>query len=361
MDQRQQFIKGFIDKAKTQNMPAQQIDSNLTLALQDYDKQYGQKVLPQLNPVMQAVGGGLGAVGGATLGVAGGALVPGADLTGVPEAAGGYAGAVGGAALGSASGNAVADNLRKKMGDTTINNADTLKNSIDAGKWGGGAEAVGIPAAKGLGMIAHPIQPFIEMVDKKLASSAKTVDFAKLLQSYRSDVLPKLEQSGFGTLARDAANKMEQDVRIAVSAFKTHVPAGAEMPSGTDVSSMELPIAQANQLKRTITSKLGDYYGFDSGKPNIEAAKQFGSLLREKVAALEPGVKLPNKVASSLYQVPDLLGGLTHVLPPQGARAIQSVGSLPFDIAQKVIPAGGGYLNQAIPRLLQLLGSPSPQ
>lgn len=345
-----------------------------------------------------AIGGGL--LGGAA-GVAGGAMIPGADLTGIPEAVGGYAGAVGGAGIGSGAGNAMADFIRSLTGDKSINIQQTLKDTPGQVTSGAASEAIGLPVAKGLGYLAHPIQPFIDMVDKKLASSPKVVDFGQLLKDYEVNVLPKLRQSGFGQKATDAYNELSANITDAVSAFKnpasksalkTEVsgipnevtPAvGMSEPSrygyngplrdpiplsnttSQNVSSMELPISQANQLKRNLSQQVSDYYGFDTGKPNIEANKQFGHLLKTNIEQQVPGVNtmgpgniLPggNKVASALYNVPNTADALMRILSlgqPQVANALGKVGNLPFKAIQKVIPSNGGYLRQLLPGLFQ--------
>lgn len=410
MSARDDFITNQIDQAQKGGLSPQEADTKITQAVSAYDAQNTpQAKAPWLNTASQIggqfVGGLLGGVGGALAGAA----IPGADLTGVPEAIGGYTGAVGGAGIGTGVGNAVADTIRSKvLNDKTIDPSQTIPTSVNAGKFGAATEAIGIPAAKGLGYLAHPIVPFISMVDKKLASSKAVIDISKLLQNYEETVLPKLRQKGFGQEATDAFTRLRVNITDAVNAFKDHMPAENPPPvtsSGsivgkpnlnildngtvgkvntnildngtvgkpTDISSMELPISQTNQLKRNITGNVNDYYGFDTGKPNIEAVKQFGSLLRQEIAKVEPTVEHfpvypggkpalpfgPNQVASTLYKVPETLGGLGKILSlgnPQASKAIGTVEKLLPVIPQKLFPQGGGAWNQLLPAIMQLGG-----
>jgi hypothetical protein len=301
-------------------------------------------------------GGALGGIGGAATG----ALVPGADLSGVPEVAGGYLGGVAGAGAGSGAGNATADWIRGLFGDKTVNPQQTLNNTPEQVKEGAVSQAIGVPIAKGLGVLAHPIAsvmsgdvPFIKGVDSTLAKSSKQIDIGQLINEYKQNVIPEMEKKGVGTDATKAFNKLMVDMTNATSAFKA-----SSKVMDTEGFGMNLSMSQANQLKRNVTQSISDFYGQPTQSADINARKAFGGILKKAIETAEPSVKLPNSIASKLYKAPEFAQGLGQILAlgnPKAAKAIEMIGNLPSGIIHKVIPQGGGYLNQALPRSLQLL------
>lgn len=75
------------------------------------------------------IGGALGGLVGGAGGVGAGALVPGADLTGIPEVAGGIAGGIGGARIGSVAGGGAGGGIGQAA-------EDFLTHNLNAGSWG---------------------------------------------------------------------------------------------------------------------------------------------------------------------------------------------------------------------------------
>lgn len=328
--------------------------------INDYLKQ-GQQKAPWLNNVLQlggAVGGGvLGGAGGAVAGAA----VPLANLTGASELAGGYLGGVAGAGAGAGVGNAGADWIRKTLlGDKTVDMNQTVPNSVEAGKEGAIGQAIGGPLAKGLGIAAHPIAsvmsgavPFIKGVDATLAKSSKQIDIGELLGLYRKNVIPEMQKQGVGSDATQAFNKLSADMAGATSAYK----AGPKLMD-TEAMGMNLPIAQANQLKRDVAKSVSNFYGQATQNADINTRKAFGGLLKDAIQTAEPGVKWANNTASALYKVPEVTQGLAQILAlgnPKAAKAIDMLGNIPRKMVQTPIPKGGGYLNQTLPILIQML------
>lgn len=311
-----------------------------------------KEVAPWLNTVAQ-MGGGLagGIAGGAAGGLAGIETGPGALATG-------YLGAVGGAGVGSGAGNALADYLRKGLGDQTVDTSKTGANSVDAGMFGAGAEALGIPLAKGLGFLAHPIKPFVKQVDNILAKSTKNInigDVGGLLEQFQKEELPKFREKGLGKEAQEAYNSLSGRVVDIVSSLKKHVPGDAGVTE--DINKLELSAENTNKLKRAIYQLNKDMYG-EIGKPEVEVNKAFGRVVKNALEKAEPGIATPNKIASAMYKVPDTVTDLTGLLAlgnPGAARGLRAVTGLPGKAVQKAVPANGGYLKKTLPRLFQLL------
>lgn len=319
-------------------------------AKQPTDKGYKSNVL---NTIFSTGGAVLGGIGGGIAGVAGGAMVPGFDLTGIPEAVGGYTGAVAGAGAGAGAGNGLADFIRGLSGDKSVNATQTLQNTPDQVKSGAAAEALGVPIAKGLGLVAHPIMPFINRVNTILDNSPKVTDMGKILNDFRTNELPKLYAAGHGNAAQAAYDDLTQRVRGMITAIKPHVPGNANTVG--DIADMSIPVSQANEIKRSLYQLVGDNYG-EIAKPNVEAIKGFAKLTKDQVAKAEPAISKYNAAASGLYKVPDTAKALTNIIglgQPAAARSLQMITGAPTKAAQKVIPANGGYLRTLIPGLFQ--------
>lgn len=308
-----------------------------------------QKLPGWLHVLFPMLTGGLGGFLGSAGGIAAGALVPGADLTGVPEAAAGYAGAVGGAGAGTALGQGAINGVEKMMGGAAPANMSGQLNSMkNAGIAGGAAEAIGIPVAKGLGYIAHPIAPFINSVNQTLADSPENIDFSKLFQNYQQNELPNLARQAKGPDVNSSyealRNYLSNDV---IPAYQPHLSPSGNTP--VDVNSLNVPVADANLIKRALTS------GADYGNPNknIENLNRIklSSYLKTAIEQAVPQVKTPNTIAHNLYNVQDAVPQLVKAFPFIG-RLIDKTGGLAIPAAQKAIPANGGYLQQ----LFSILG-----
>lgn len=341
-----------VQAAKQAGYTDQEIQSYL-----QQQQQYKPNLLNNVLSTGGAIGGGL--LGGAG-GVIAGAAIPGADLTGVPEAALGYAGGVAGAGVGAGAGNASADFIRGLFGDKTVNPQQTLQNTPEQMAEGAAGQAIGLPMAKGMGIVAHPIAnvmgggvPFIKGVDATLGKSAKQIDIGDILGLYKKNVIPEMEKKGLGFDATQAFNKMSADMTGATSAYKAS-------PDVMDTGGlgMNIPIKQANQLARNVQQSVKNFYGQSTQNADISARKAFAGLLKDAIHTAEPATKTADKIAHKLYQGPDIANGLLQILSmgrPEAARALQMVGNIPNAITNKVIPANGGYLKKALPSLIQTL------
>lgn len=319
----------------------------------------GQK-LPWLNNAMQLGGNLVGGQIGSKVGAGLGALVPGLDFTGIPEAAGAYGGRIVGGGVGAGAGNYGADFIRQNLlGDKTVNPNATIPNSIQAGQVGAVSEGVGVPLAKGLGFLAHPIAPFISRVNNILAKSPKEIDFGAvngLLQDFRDNILPNFSAKGQGIEANPAFNNVSARVNEMIDALQPHVSPTVNNIGKQDIGDMKVPIAVANQVKRNLydlVRKNGGVFG-EMGNTEGEVTKAFARSVKDTIHGEEPGTKFPDAIASALFKAPDFLEGLSNIIPnAKGASAVRQLGRFPVSIVQKIIPRGGGALNQLIPGLIQ--------
>lgn len=325
--------------------------------IQDYlgQQQQSSSQSNPLNNIMQLGGGIAGGAIGQRAGAIGGALIPGLGETGAPEIAGAYAGGVAGNSIGSGLGNAGADWIRSTLlGDKTVNPAQTLPDSIEAGKEGGLAQAIGFPIGKAAGYAAHPIAPWINQVNRILAKSGKEVNVGEvggLLDKFKNEVLPEFNKKGMGVEANQAYSDLTSRITNMVTAMKPHV----DSTSMQDINKLTLPIADANQMKRNLYQLAKTSYGYIA-QPGQEAIKQFARLTRNEIAKQEPGVRFPNAMASATSKAAEIGPGLMKILTlgqAPATHALQAAAGIPAHIIQKMIPGGGGYLNSLLPGLIQ--------
>ncbi len=316
----------------------------------------------------QTVGGDLGALGGA----AAGALVPGGGETGATEAVGaaggGYAGGVAGAGIGSGIGNAGADLIRKYLlGDSTVNSAQTINNSLDAAKIGAAATAIGGPIMKGIGIAAHPVEaamegiapatehiPFLQGVNQILNNSTKSInmsDVSGLLSDFEKNILPNV------------GNKLKSDeISAAYDTLKNSITKnyGKEVEGTTGFPQIgKVPIKAAQEIKQNLYNLAREYYGFQ-GPAEAQVQKALGNTMKNAISKAEPGVNLPNFGAQAGYVLPDIAKGLSTVVgfgQPAAAKVINSGINLVPGLVGKAFPLQNGAISQQVlPRLLQLIG-----
>lgn len=309
---------------------------------------WAKTIAPILTELMgaqigQMAGVPLGAMGGGAVG----SVLPGAGTV-VGAAGGAVAGGYGGRVAGGGAGRAAGEMGIDYLED--ILNKRELSSDVDLGdsfKTGAVSEAIGTPLAKGAGLLAHPIKPLIGRVNKILENSPKTFNITDLISKGRAKIQPDLDRQMVGTKGREALNQTVVDMIGSARERITHT-------SGKIVD--DLPISELNDMKRLLYKNAKEY-GRDTGKLPQEVSKKMGRFLKETIEEAEPGVKLPNSIASLLYKVPDLMSTLPYLipgLPLRGVGAINKVGSIPFKVAQKAIPEDGGLLQQIFPALFQL-------
>ena len=273
------------------------------------------------------IGGGLGAAAGSV---------------------GGPVGSLGMGSLGAMGGQSLMNLIERLTGgpapENIQQNAESLRNA-------GGAQLAGEGIGRAAGFLANPIRGLGSMVDEILGGSNKAINLDELLNMFKGN-LPKTvgEMAGKGPETQTALNELSTRLGQMVH---------ARLPY--EGASSNVPVAVANDIKRAIPN-LGNLLGSQGGgatvadmygglsAPGFEVPKAFGSTLRDAIAQAEPGVKFPNAAMHALYQVPDLLSGLTYLLGRRGGQAARMIGGSVAQIPGKIIPEGGGLLKY----LLQL-------
>jgi len=278
------------------------------------------------------IGAGIGAIGGPT-----GAAIGAGTGAYAGSVAGGGAGSVGAEALL----NLIGDIMNKRNIDITDSNYE------DRFKEGASGQAIGIPIAKGLGYLAHPIAPFTKNVASKLSKSVKSIDFDELLKMWKPQMASKFAQDTVGSDAAPILEKIPIDVLKAVAEKRVHSPEGV---------SNVLNLTKSNEIKSALQKSVSKYYGKGSGEVPAEsiARKDLARTLKQTIEKLEPGVKIPNAIASFLHQL-DITSAMKHSYGFPGSAVLRLTGYTADPIRkgiQKAIPEGGGYLNQLFPGLL---------
>lgn len=301
-----------------------------------------------------AVGQQVGAWGGRAAGVVGGAMIPGADLTGIPEVAGGYAGGVAGAGAGSAGGTELYNLIDKAMGGKGNDNVG--QSAVE----GGGAQAIGGPLAKGAGMILHPIQSAGSQIGKMLAKSPAVVDIGKTIDRFVADKLPKYAQNGMGMEGKEAWQTLQPNVIDAVKSRQV-MPILQNQANGAfptqDIAGLQLPVQQAYGIKSAFQKQIGDAYSKNDVNPLIQQKKDFTSLLTKDVHNADPSIARMDTMLRALHGIENFGTQATNLLPGHVANAVRYMGGIPLKAAQWSIPQNGGWWNTINPLLGSLLNT----
>lgn len=293
------------------------------------------------------VGGMVGERAGAGVGSLMGSIFPPAEVLTIP--AGAYGGSVLGGGAGSAGAEAIINAAEDYMNNRPINIADV--NYGDRFKEGAMGQALGIPIAKGVGLLAHPIKPLTDIVSKKISDSPAVANILNILDNWVPLMKDKFAQDTLSTEGAKAVDKVNLNTQLAARSL---------IPHDSSQISNDLSMPQLNQLKQTIQQSVSKYYGKGFGdmpvsqRAEIVARKDLAHTLKGVLEDNVPGIATPNNIASALHNL-DLITFLRHApwnLPGGGILRLVGYGSEPIRQGiQKAIPAGGGYLNQLLPAL----------
>ena len=343
------------------------------------------------NQAAQLGGAMLGGNYGGRAGVALGAMIPGANLTGASEMAGGYLGASTGAGIGAGVGNAAVDLVRRGLGDQSVNLDQTIPNSIQAGKEAATGQAIGGPIAKVLGVALHPMQTATKGLIGTLSKSNAKIDVGNVIDAITNKVAPQAEQSGLGVAGRNEINKTTAPLISAVKSLqKSPILMNAlgipprfnqvvsdpnlvkalpstlvdTAPNGLgDVAGYQLPIKQAYGLKSNYQDMVANAggYGGNPITPTVQGQKAIASGLRQEIHNASPvdlakgqiGVQGWDKLLQSGYQAQDILNVLSKI--PHVGQGIGALLGLPGKTAQSLVSQNGGRAGKALPSLIQMI------
>lgn len=311
-------------------------DEEIQQYLSSNDESEG-KPLENIAPIIGSL------LGGAAGGVVGAPLGP----------IGAFGGAVAGAGVGSAGGYSLSNILNRirETGNPIEPTPDEtlegeVKNQAGAFTMGAGSEAVGLPLAKGLGYAAHPIKAVLEnMVDKPLAQSAARINLPEMLWGAKNKLIPEFEKKFYGSAAKEAWENLVKDVKEGARHYVEADP--------SDIISETIPIKGINDMKRNLT---GGVKKFGENTRNIdnEMRKALAAFFRQTVEEEGPDIaRTGNKIASTMYKVPNAVQAVGRALPFQAGKIIELLGGVSQGVRDTVVPYGGGYMKKAIPGLLQ--------
>lgn len=295
----------------------------------------GKKILGGAIPTLGAI---LGGIGGGFVG-------------NVP-------GAIGGAAIGAGGGSALENSLSDLLGRQTETPGQQL---VGAGKNIGKAglnEILGIGLAKGLGLATHPLTPFINKVATLLEKSGSKIDLGQ--------ILGELKQVGEKQFAKGVASSefpkaystVASDISSAIPQLGEHLAADTALQPGVDVASQNVPVKLADIIKKGLQRGASNYYG-EGNVPALEQTRKIAAaLIRQAEEKAVPGIKTPNAIAHAGYSLGDVLPNLSYALPWKTGLLFRRAGSTLAKGVDKAIPYGGGYLNNVLSTLTQLLNPP---
>lgn len=292
-------------------------------------------------------GGILGGKVGTTIGEGVGSIAgPGG------AAIGAGVGNYGGSIVGGGAGSAGAEGLLSLL-DSLINKKPidlTKPNYGEAFKSGAVGQAVGIPAGKLLGLLAHPITPFTNKATSILENSPGTINFEKLLGQWAPGMKSKFAADTLGREGTQATNKVLANTVSAVSERVPHNP--------NQVTSI-LDLLSSKGINQGLQKSVSKYYGKGIGdipvsqRAEVVARKDLAKTINDAIYSQEPMAGKLNSIASFLHSIENVPGNILDKLPGVG-QASKYTGGLGKKALQKAIPYGGGYLNPTISGLLSL-------
>jgi hypothetical protein len=319
-------------------------------------------------------------VGGAILGgVAGTAL-------GVPTGPGAVASGVVGAGLGGAAGQSAVHFFESLLGGKPP--PTPMKRASEVGQAGldsAGAQLLGHGAGKVLGAIAHPIMPFTNKVTSLLKKSTSRLNMEDLLKQFKGGTIPNYIEKGQKSFVDEVLPTFEKNLKAAINEIQPSrmgniITQNTQKPVADFIASSKgiaragppiEPIRQAGSLNQTLPTmdmnsanllksnyqKGANYNGEQTMYEKLSG--DFANIIKRNIEGIEPGVKLPNQIASLLHKVPDALNSLTYASPQyRFGLLLRRVGSLPAKTIQKMFPYGGGYLNKILPILMNMQNFP---
>jgi len=296
---------------------------------------------------------------GAELGAGIGSLI-GPEGTVAGGALGGYGGSVLGSGVGAGLSQEGINLLEQLLGGNPPQTLqDRLSKDIQAGQAGATGEAIGLPLAKGLGFLAHPIASLGDQLDNVLKNSPAKIDLGQTLSSFQKSMGNEFAKSTTGREGQQAINDLVPNVVSSIKTFQKHIPAENPAPNvampQVDVASLKLPALQANQLKRNI--RTGVNYQNPNNDPLTMSRMALASQLKDQIHQAVPGSGFWDKGMQVTNWVPNLLQTLTNLIPNSATQnAFNTIGKNAVKPAQAAIPQGGGYLKWLLPGLFSGAG-----